>query len=89
MNIIFLSYSVIRGVGELDTSGNNNNNTVESEEKEEQTQKDIVAPDPLSLPYLLLDIRDSDAFEEGHIIGGKCSFGGNFQGKSFKADGSK
>uniref|UniRef100_A0A7M5V7M9 Rhodanese domain-containing protein n=2 Tax=Clytia hemisphaerica TaxID=252671 RepID=A0A7M5V7M9_9CNID len=63
---------VIRGVGELSTSGNNNNNnndTVESEEKEEQHHREIVAPDPLSLPYLLLDIRDSDAFDEGHIIG--------------------
>lgn len=59
---------VIRGVGELSTSADNNN--IDAEEKKRQEINMLAtAPDPLSLPFLLLDIRDSDAFEEAHIIG--------------------
>ena len=59
-------------MGELDTNGNK---VADSEEKQSESDdnfvENVAAPDPMSLPYLLLDIRDSDSFEESHIIGGK------------------
>lgn len=69
MNFVFAS--VIRGMGELDTNGNKVADSDEKQSESENVVENIVAPDPMSLPYLLLDIRDSDAFEESHIIGGK------------------
>lgn len=44
--------------------------SADEKESDGTPREHVVAPDLMSLPYLLLDIRDSDAFEEGHIIGG-------------------
>lgn len=61
-------FSLVRGFGELDSSG-----TGETNEQGDEgiNMEDMTAPDPTSLPFLLLDIRDSDAYNECHIIGGK------------------
>jgi len=73
-NSFFVLFSVIRGVGELDTGANQSNNNPEEREENQafsNSYQTVVAPDPISLPYLLLDIRDSDVFDEAHIIGGR------------------
>ena len=58
-------------MGELDTNANKVADNEEKQSEAEPLVENVVAPDPMSLPYLLLDIRDSDAFEQSHIIGGK------------------
>lgn len=58
--------SLIHGVGEID---------LKDQEKENLKNDHINAPSPTkpdieSMPYLLLDLRDKDAFDQCHIIGG-------------------
>ena len=50
-------------------------------EKDEKDGRDISigeeqlqAPEVESLPYLLLDVRDEDAYKQCHIIGGESRF---------------
>ena len=59
------AYSLIHGVGEFDL-----------QDKEGRGSKVVISsdsgldvPDVESLPYLLLDVRDKDAYEQCHIIG--------------------
>ena len=58
-------FSLIHGVGEVDIR--------EKDEKEgrEEMEEMSVMPEVESLPYLLLDVRDEDAFKQCHIIGGE------------------
>ncbi|NWT07353.1 CEP41 protein, partial [Mionectes macconnelli] len=51
--------SVISGVGEMDIEK-------DSPKKEESQAKDLPYPD---CPFLLLDVRDRDAYEQCHIVG--------------------
>lgn len=58
-------FSLIHGVGEVDIR-----------DKDEKDSRDIDGEQPLvpeveSLPYLLLDVRDEDAYKQCHIIGGE------------------
>ena len=70
-NALYFSCSLIRGVGEfeLKTQDEQHENDVD-QLSARSVQSTIVAPDVNSLPYLLLDIRESDEFEQCHIIGG-------------------
>ncbi|XP_057296038.1 centrosomal protein of 41 kDa B-like [Hydractinia symbiolongicarpus] len=62
-----LLQNVVRGFGEVDLNGESDN---PSENKIENEEKDLfLTPEPTSLPYLLLDVRDKDAYNECHIIG--------------------
>lgn len=61
-------FSLIHGVGEVDIR-----------DKDEKDSRDIhpdgeqpLVPEMESLPYLLLDVRDEDAYKQCHIIGGEC-----------------
>lgn len=60
-------FSLIHGVGEVDIR-----------DKDEKDSRDIrpdgeqpLVPEVESLPYLLLDVRDEDAYKQCHIIGGE------------------
>ncbi|XP_046839980.1 centrosomal protein of 41 kDa B-like [Xenia sp. Carnegie-2017] len=67
---------LIRGVGEVDLKDQeeqNHDNHVD-QLTSRSTQSTILAPDVKSLPYLLLDVRKSDEFEQCHIIGGENEF---------------
>uniref|UniRef100_A0A8C5JSV7 Rhodanese domain-containing protein n=1 Tax=Junco hyemalis TaxID=40217 RepID=A0A8C5JSV7_JUNHY len=55
--------SVISGVGELDVEK-------DSPKKEEQDSQARERPYP-DCPFLLLDVRDRDAYEQCHIVGGE------------------
>lgn len=59
--IFFSAYSVISGVGELDVDKG-------LVKKEEPSGKDRPYPD---CPFLLLDVRDRDSYQQCHIVGGK------------------
>ena len=54
---MFVFYSVVVGMGELDVSG------------ERDTSNDSTPP-PVC-PYLLLDVRDKEDFDQCHIVTGK------------------
>eukprot|EP00112_Aurelia_sp_Birch-Aquarium-sp1_P004749 Seg154.7 transcript_id=Seg154.7/GoldUCD/mRNA.D3Y31 product="Centrosomal protein of 41 kDa" protein_id=Seg154.7/GoldUCD/D3Y31 len=55
--------SVIRGVGEVDLKDS------EKDIKSPAITEELEAPETSSLPYLILDVRDKDAFDQCHIIG--------------------
>lgn len=61
MTYCFPAYSVISGVGELDVDKG-------LVKKEEPSGKDKPYPD---CPFLLLDVRDRDSYQQCHIVGGK------------------
>ena len=69
--IIIISWvyspSLIHGVGEVDIQ--------DKDEKEDNSfdEEQLSVPEVESLPYLLLDIRDEDAYKQCHIIGGVYS----------------
>ncbi|KAJ7328678.1 Centrosomal protein of 41 kDa [Desmophyllum pertusum] len=52
--------SLIHGVGEVD---------IKDEKDDTSYEEQSFVPDVDSLPYLLLDVRDEDAFRQCHIIG--------------------
>ncbi|XP_065066764.1 centrosomal protein of 41 kDa-like [Rhopilema esculentum] len=56
---------VISGIGEVDIKD------TEYEQQPPVTGREMEAPDAASLPYLLLDVRDRDAFDKCHMIGAK------------------
>jgi len=57
--------SVISGIGEFDLKD------PESQAKTAEVREQLQAPETSSLPYLLLDVRDRDAFDACHMIGAK------------------
>ena len=61
------SPSLIHGVGEVDIR--------DKDEKEDNSfdEEQLSVPEVESLPYLLLDVRDEDAYKQCHIIGGVYS----------------
>ena len=61
------SLSLIHGVGEVDIR--------DKDEKEDNSfdEEQLSVPEVESLPYLLLDVRDEDAYKQCHIIGGVYS----------------
>ncbi|RMX58996.1 hypothetical protein pdam_00018160 [Pocillopora damicornis] len=61
--------SLIHGVGEVDIR--------DKDEKEDNSfdEEQLSVPEVESLPYLLLDVRDEDAYKQCHIIGGKNKLG--------------
>ena len=61
------SLSLIHGVGEVDIQ--------DKDEKEDNSfdEEQLSVPEVESLPYLLLDVRDEDAYKQCHIIGGVYS----------------
>ena len=69
--IIIISWvyspSLIHGVGEVDIQ--------DKDEKEDNSfdEEQLSVPEVESLPYLLLDVRDEDAYKQCHIIGGVYS----------------
>ena len=69
--IIIISWvyspSLIHGVGEVDIR--------DKDEKEDNSfdEEQLSVPEVESLPYLLLDVRDEDAYKQCHIIGGVYS----------------
>uniref|UniRef100_M3XJH8 Rhodanese domain-containing protein n=1 Tax=Latimeria chalumnae TaxID=7897 RepID=M3XJH8_LATCH len=75
--------SVISGVGELDL-----------EKETDPKVRPELTPSPRTLespyqdcPFLLLDVRDRDAYEQCHIIGGKDPCNGILCGKTFLGGG--
>ena len=54
------------GVGEVELESGKNSPALTVREEEKSA---FNIPDPTSLPFLLLDIRDKDAYDECHIIG--------------------
>lgn len=60
--LIFSSYSLISGVGELDIHKDT------PKKPDTNDTKDGPYPD---CPFLLLDVRDRDAYDQCHIVGGK------------------
>ena len=38
--------------------------------QENDEKESVIAPDPSSLPFLLLDVREKDLYDQCHIIGG-------------------
>lgn len=65
-----LLQDVVSGVGEIEiqSSSGNNSPSVIVENFLESTNE-ITMPELTSLPYILLDVRDKQAYEECHIIG--------------------
>ena len=61
-----LLQDVVRGVGEVELESGKNSPALTVREEEKSACN---IPDPTSLPFLLLDIRDKDAYDECHIIG--------------------
>ena len=55
-------FSVIKGTGELDRQQQNNTSSLDTNKILE------------GCPYLLLDVRDKDAFDQCHIISGRYLF---------------
>ena len=57
-------FSVIKGTGELDRQQQNNTSSLDTNKILE------------GCPYLLLDVRDKDAYDQCHIISGRslCCF---------------
>jgi len=65
-----LLQDVISGVGEIEiqsSSGNNSPSVIVKNFLENTNE--VTMPDLTSLPYILLDVRDRDAYEQCHIIG--------------------
>ncbi|XP_032232310.2 centrosomal protein of 41 kDa B isoform X2 [Nematostella vectensis] len=60
--------SLIHGVGEIDVKDQDSDHN-KSSEMPTETPLSTVAPDVESMPYLLLDLRDKEAFDKCHIIG--------------------
>eukprot|EP00794_Sanderia_malayensis_P005924 gene5924-6610_t len=56
---------VISGVGEMQMKESNTNETP----RQNADLVEFEVPETSSLPYLLLDVRDKDAFDQCHIIG--------------------
>ena len=71
--IIIISWvyspSLIHGVGEVDIRDKDEKEDRDNSFDEEQ----LSVPEVESLPYLLLDVRDEDAYKQCHIIGGVYS----------------
>ena len=71
--IIIISWvyspSLIHGVGEVDIRDKDEKEDKDNSFDEEQ----LSVPEVESLPYLLLDVRDEDAYKQCHIIGGVYS----------------
>lgn len=63
------SLSLIHGVGEVDIRDKDEKEDKDNSFDEEQ----LSVPEVESLPYLLLDVRDEDAYKQCHIIGGVYS----------------
>lgn len=63
---IFFFVSLIHGVGEVDILDKDEKEGRDTSFNEEESR----VPEVESLPYLLLDIRDEDAYKQCHIIGG-------------------
>ncbi|EDO36249.1 predicted protein, partial [Nematostella vectensis] len=61
-------FSLIHGVGEIDVKDQDSDHN-KSSEMPTETPLSTVAPDVESMPYLLLDLRDKEAFDKCHIIG--------------------
>lgn len=59
------SFSLIHGVGEVDIRDRDEKEDRDTSFNEEQ----LAVPEVESLPYLLLDVRDEDAYKKCHIIG--------------------
>ena len=59
-------FSLIHGVGEVDILDKDEKGRRDTGFNEEESR----VPDVESLPYLLLDVRDEDAYKQCHIIGG-------------------
>lgn len=64
--IFFFFFSLIHGVGEVDILDKDEKEGRDTSFNEEESR----VPEVESLPYLLLDIRDEDAYKQCHIIGG-------------------
>ena len=62
----FFFFSLIHGVGEVDILDKDEKEGRDTSFNEEESR----VPEVESLPYLLLDIRDEDAYKQCHIIGG-------------------
>lgn len=62
---------VVRGVGEVEIETGKNSPAVSEHFPQSDEEKSLEAkmPELTSLPYLLLDIRDKDAYDQCHIIG--------------------
>ena len=60
-------FSLIHGVGEVDVRDKDEKDSKDNSFNEEQS----LVPEVESLPYLLLDVREEDAFKQCHIIGGE------------------
>ena len=60
-------FSLIHGVGEVDIRDKDEKDGRDTSYEEEQS----LVPEIESLPYLLLDVRDEDAYQQCHIIGGE------------------
>jgi len=67
-----LLQDVVRGVGEVELE-NGKHSPASATDTEKLAERDeeegVQMPDLTSLPYLLLDIRDQDAYDQCHIIG--------------------
>ena len=59
-------FSLIHGVGEVDIIDKDEKGRRDTSFNEEESR----VPEVESLPYLLLDVRDEDAYKHCHIIGG-------------------
>lgn len=62
-----MNFSLIHGVGEVDIQSKDEQEGRDTSIDEEQS----LVPEVESLPYLLLDVRDEDAYKQCHIIGGE------------------
>lgn len=67
MQRIAFLFSLIHGVGEVDIRDKDEKDGKDTSYEEEQS----LVPEVESLPYLLLDVRDEDAYRQCHIIGGE------------------
>jgi len=64
-----LLQDVIRGVGEVEVGSGKSSPEIDTSMNHEEQKSGCNMPDLTSLPFLLLDIRDKDAYDECHIIG--------------------
>ena len=63
-----MNSSLIHGVGEVDIQSKDEK---EGRDTSIDDEEQSVVPEVESLPYLLLDVRDEDAYKRCHIIGGE------------------
>lgn len=61
-------FSLIHGVGEVDIRDKDEKDSRNISPDGEQP---LLMPEVEALPYLLLDVRDEDAYKQCHIIGGE------------------